>query len=84
MALSIRNPETERAVRTLAELTGLGLTEAVDMAVRTALASRDTSEAATARRRARVEDMSIWLQTHVDTDAILDGDDLYDATGLPR
>jgi antitoxin VapB len=34
VALNIKNPETERAVRELAELTGETITEAVDAAVR--------------------------------------------------
>lgn len=84
MALSIRNPQTEAAVRELAARTGLGLTEAIDMAVRHQLAGPQAREAVQEHRRVRIDDMREWIAANVDTALILDEDDLYDANGLPR
>lgn len=84
MALNIRNRETEQAVRDLARRTGLGLTEAIDMAVRAQLDSRDVSQVAVQRRRERAAQMRQWLDRHVDVSRIRDEADLYDEHGMPR
>ncbi len=59
MALNIKDPETEKAVRTLAKRRGLTLTQAVRHAVRSELDKDDLSEAEKARRvaeaRARMQ-----------------------------
>lgn len=59
MALNIKNPKTEKAVRTLAKRRGLTLTQAVRHAVRSELDKDDLSEAEKARRvaeaRARMQ-----------------------------
>lgn len=92
MALSIRNPGTEAAIRALARTTGTSMTEAIDTAVRAQLARLQHGDAAdgdhTARARiaARIERMDATL------DALRrrplrgprDNDELYDERGLPR
>lgn len=59
MALNIKDPETEKAVRTLAKRRGLTLTQAVRHAVRSELDKDELSEAERARRvaeaRARMQ-----------------------------
>lgn len=50
MALNIKDPETEKAVRTLARRRGLSLTEAVRHAVRNELDKDELSEEEKARR----------------------------------
>lgn len=50
MALNIKDPETEKAVRQLARRRGLSLTEAVRMAVRRELDKDELSEEEKARR----------------------------------
>ena len=50
MALNIKDPETEKAVRTLARRRGLTLTEAVHQAVKTELDKDEMSEEEKARR----------------------------------
>ncbi|CAN7276535.1 type II toxin-antitoxin system VapB family antitoxin [Bosea sp. LjRoot237] len=50
MALNIKDPETEKAVRLLARRRGLSLTEAVRMAVRSELGKEELSEDEKARR----------------------------------
>lgn len=84
MALSIRNPETEAAVRELAATTGLSLTEAIDMAVRGELARRDNSEEAVEERRQRIQAATEWARSKIDPSALRSDADLYDEHGLPR
>lgn len=59
MALNIKDPETEKAVRTLAKRRGLTLTQAVRHAVRSEIDKDELSEAEKARRvaeaRARMQ-----------------------------
>ena len=50
MALNIKDPETEEAVRLLARRRGLSLTEAVRQAVRSELDKDDLSDAEKTRR----------------------------------
>jgi antitoxin VapB len=59
MALNIKDPETEKAVRTLAKRRGLSLTEAVRQAVRSELDKDELSEEEKARR---VAEAQTWLQ----------------------
>jgi antitoxin VapB len=88
MSLNIKNEETHRLVRQLAELTGQSQTSAVEDAVRRRLA--ELTHEGDARRRydriaeavRRAQEVAAtdpdWL--HLDWDA-----ELYDeATGLPR
>lgn len=59
MALNIKDPETEKAVRTLAKRRGLTLTQAVRHAVRSELDKDELSEEDKARR---VAESQAWLQ----------------------
>ena len=58
MALNIEDPETEKAVRTLAKRRGLSLTEAVRQAVTTELDKDELSEEEKARR---IAESKRWL-----------------------
>ncbi len=84
MALSIRNPQTEAAVRELAASTGLTLTEAIDMAVRAELARHTTTEAAVAERRQRIEAATAKCRAAARAGRILTDTALYDDRGLPK
>lgn len=55
MALTIKDPETEKAVRTLAKRRGLTLTQAVHHAVRSELDKDELSEEEKARRVAAAQ-----------------------------
>ncbi len=87
MSLNIKNEETHRLVRRLAELTGQSQTSAVEDAVRRRLAelesegSREARAAAIARvvERARLIAATDpdWVATDWDKE-------LYDESGLPR
>lgn len=84
MALSIRNRETEQAVRALASRTGLTLTEAIDMAVRAQLDLTDVSDEARAIREAHLHRVFDAWREDLDVTALLSDEDLYDEDGLPR
>lgn len=85
MALSIRNPATEAAVRDLAASTGLGLTEAIDMAVRAELARRTTPDETVEQRRQRIEAATAKFRAAARAGGrILTDADLYDDRGLPK
>lgn len=89
MALSIRNKDTESAVRRLAARTGLGLTEAIDEAVTRRLAELDRerddhSDAAQAARAERVRRVLDEFLEGVNPDNLLTDEDLYDERGLAR
>ncbi len=58
MALNIKDPETEKAVRTLAKRRGLSLTEAVRQAVSSELGKDELSEEEKARR---IAESKLWL-----------------------
>lgn len=59
MALNIKDPETEKAVRLLARRRGLSLTEAVRMAVSSELGKDELSEEEKTRR---VAEAQAWMQ----------------------
>ncbi len=85
MGLSIKNEEVEARVRRLAQLTGLGVTEAVDDAVRRRLEALAHDAAA---ESARLQDAiaAIRLQfgpfTALDQKAV--DEEMYDENGIPR
>jgi hypothetical protein len=88
MGINIKNPETERLIRELADKTGKGQTEAVTIAVREAL-ERIDEEAESKRRYEAI--MAIARETGpllkgFDWDEALYGENgLYDReTGLPK
>ena len=85
MALSIRDPETGRLARELADLTGETMTEAIRKALAERLA-RARGEAASERQRRRRDLEAILAQAHAlpvldprSADEILG----YDERGLP-
>lgn len=89
MALSIRNKDTEAAVRRLAARTGVGLTEAIDDAVQRRLAEldrerTDPSPQAQAAREERLERVLAEFRKNSHPETWLTDDDLYDDMGLPK
>jgi hypothetical protein len=88
MGINIKNPETERLIRELAEKTGTGQTEAVTLAVQQAL--ERLNEAVRSKERhdrlmAIIDDMAPRLKG-LDMDEAMYGENgLYDReTGLPK
>lgn len=87
MGLNIKNPDTEAAIRELATTRGVGLTEAVDQAVREAL-GRDVQAKAfdIEERRRRIDGITRRfasrprLDPRTSTEIM---DNLYDENGLP-
>ena len=67
MALNIKDPETEKAVRTLAKRRGVSLTEAVRQAVKKDLKTDEMSEEEKARRIANAQQ---WLRGFYKTYAV--------------
>jgi antitoxin VapB len=84
VSLNIKNEETHRLVRRLAELTGQSQTSAVEDAVRRRLEELERAESRSARREAmmRIARESAAL---IDQDLSNDPNDvLYDEVGMPR
>lgn len=82
MGINIKNPEAERLIRQLTELTGEGQTEAVMAAVKERLerVQLERGEGRLARMRAIADKMAPLLKDMPDH-----GDYLYDKeTGLPK
>jgi antitoxin VapB len=83
MGINIKNPETERLIRELAQKTGKSQTEAVTSAVREQLDRlrvEQSSEVRLARMKAIVDEIAPRLKGMPDHDEYL-----YDAeTGLPK
>lgn len=85
MGISIKNEKVEAAIRELARLTNLGVTEAIDQAVREALErQQETVEARARRRKAAWEAArkAIGPVGPIDQKAV--DDEMYDEHGLPR
>ena len=84
MALSIKDPETERLARTLSELTG----ENITTATRGAIEERLRRLGSQSRRSALLQDMAEirrrWSEMRVVDDRPADEILGYDAHGLPR
>jgi antitoxin VapB len=84
MALNIKNQETYRLVRELAEATGETLTEAVTIAVRERLASLHRKQGRPEIHRG-VEDIQAFVKGLPDLDARTPEEILgYDEFGLPQ
>ncbi len=84
MSLNIKNAETERLAKALADETGESITAAVTVAVNERLA-RLRTDAVVAQRRARIDDIRAdagprWREPWRTGDH---GDLLYDDAGLP-
>jgi antitoxin VapB len=88
MGINIKNAETERLIRELAELTGEGKTEAVETAVRDRLQRLQAEAAAERRYQAMTElaeQIAPYLKDFDMDDAMYGPDGLYDReTGLPK
>ena len=83
--IQIRNPNVVRAIRRLAEKTGLPITDAVGEAVEAELRRRDeVDDVGYRRRRAAIREIVEELRKLPRTGPPLSDDDLYDADGLPR
>ena len=83
--LSIRNPDTETAVRRLAALTGMNMTEAITTAVNEALERRQQhpyTREAVEKDLADLEELLKVVNTGNDAPILTDAD-LYDTHGLP-
>lgn len=84
MALSIKDPETERLARALAEKTG----ETITVATRKALEERLRRADNDLRKAALLEDLAAsrrrWSDMPVNDDRGADDIIGYDETGLPR
>ena len=84
MALSIKDPETERLARTLAERTG----ETITVATRKALEERLRRAGNDLRKAALLEDLAAsrrrWRDMPVNDDRSADDILGYDENGLPR
>jgi antitoxin VapB len=84
MSLNIKNEETHRLVRRLAELTGQSQTSAVEDAVRRRLDELERTESRSARREAM---MRIARESAASIDPELSNDPndfLYDESGMPK
>ena len=84
MGLNIKRPEAEAAIRELAQIDGVGLTDAVEVAVREAIERRRTE----AERRERVDRLMAYLRTLPPAPPLPPGarsnhDELYDEDGFP-
>ncbi len=85
MGLNIKNSETHRLIRELADLTGESMTTAVTVAVRDRLARIRTSEPQ-AGMAARLHEIGADMRARLPAE-FLEGDPtdvLYDRHGLPR
>lgn len=84
MGINIKNPETERLIRELAQKTGKGRTEAVTIAVREAL--ERVRRKGIAERIMEISRETAPLMKGFDMDEAMYGEDgLYDReTGLPK
>jgi hypothetical protein len=83
--VQIRNSESTRRIRELAELKGTSITEAVDEAVGRELErSRRRSQAEQEARRTRVNATLARIWSRPKPGVLLTDEDLYDADGLPR
>lgn len=88
MGINIKNPETERLIRELAEKTGKGQTEAVTIAVQDALerlAEKDRSARIYNALTELAEQTAPLMKDFDMDDALYGPDGLYDReTGLPK
>jgi antitoxin VapB len=88
MGVNIKNAETERLIRELAEMTGEGKTEAVEKAVRDRIERLQAKATAERRYKAMTElaeQIAPLLKDFDMDDAMYGPDGLYDReTGLPK
>jgi hypothetical protein len=83
--IQIKRPEVAADIRTLAELTGLSITDAIANAVRAQLAiERVKADAMLRKRRKEAEKTLAGLRRLPITGPVLTDVDLYNADGLPK
>ena len=87
MGLNIKNPDTEAAIRELAVKRGVGLTVAVDQAVREALSRQEEARAALIdERRRKIVEIVERVAARTDLDPrpwrAIEAE-MYDENGLP-
>ena len=89
MALNIKDPETDRLVRALADKTGLSLTEAIKLAVAhelDGLAKEGAKGSGRAGIAAQLKEIGRRCRGEIDesVNSLDHGELLYDEHGLPR
>lgn len=86
MALNIKDPDTDRLVRVLADKTGLSLTEAIKLAVADKLDELDSQDGPEGGIAARLMEIGRRCRAEIaePVDALDHGALLYDEQGLPR
>ena len=86
MALSIKDPETERLVRELASLRNTGVTSAVRVAVANELEREKASDAAQIEQRVRaIQEITEEFSRLPVIDPTANADEwMYDENGLPH
>ena len=86
MSLNIKNKETHRLARELAELTGETMTGAVTVALKERLEREKRERSVDERRRAlqEIRERIAKLPMRPGPSAVEHGDFLYDERGLPR
>jgi antitoxin VapB len=84
MGISVKNLEAEAEIRYLAERLGVGLTEAIQLAVKAKMAELDAQKLADFdRRMAAIKRLQEELRPFRKDGATSNCDDLYDQDGLP-
>jgi antitoxin VapB len=84
MGISVKNFEAEAEIRYLAERLGVGLTEAIQLAVKAKMAELDAQKLADFdRRMAAIKRLQEELRPFRKDGATSNCDDLYDQDGLP-
>lgn len=84
-AIQIRRPELARDIRALAALTGMSITDAIALAVRTQLAEeRAKADSKASERRVRAERELAQIRALPRVGQAVSDADLYGADGRPR
>jgi antitoxin VapB len=84
MSINIKNPRVVKEVRVLADKLGLGLTEAIDDAVKARLAQFEAERQAEIQRKLKAVDEIVERVRHlIPPGATSDCSDMYDEDGLP-
>jgi antitoxin VapB len=84
MSINIKNPRVVEEVRILADKLGLGLTEAIDDAVKARLAQLEAErQAEIARKIKALDEIHSRIKHLIPPGATSSCDDMYDEDGLP-
>jgi hypothetical protein len=83
--IQIKRQDVTDDIRALADLTGVSITDAIQMAVKGQLAiERVKANTRLSKRRAQVEKALVELRRLPVVGPVLTDDDLYDAEGFPK